>query len=128
MKSEFKEVYADRSTKELMEFKQAFQLDFKNGADPDFVRSRMDVIDEILGERDEPYETLADLKEALDAGKHPNYEVVVDNDSVHAAVYYHDDEGEETAWPDYLWSAKGDTPREVLHEAFALLGIKSRDC
>jgi hypothetical protein len=72
------------------------------------------------------YETLAAFKVALDAGKHPDAEIVVDNDCVMATVYHHDADGEETADPDYLY--RSESPREALHEAYALLGIKSQDC
>ena len=40
------------------------------------------------------YKTLKELKQALDEGKHPDCEVVVDNDSVKAIVEYYDKEGE----------------------------------
>lgn len=66
------------------------------------------------------------FKAALDAGKHAEAVIVVDNDCVMATVYHHDEEGEETADPDYLY--RSESPREALHEAYALLGIASEDC
>lgn len=66
------------------------------------------------------YNTLAEFKCAFDIGMHPHAVIVVDNDSVYAI----DDCKDSNEGILY----QSDDPREVLHEALSLLGLKSENC
>ena len=66
------------------------------------------------------YATLAQFRDAVASGKHPDATIVVDNDD----VYAFDENTDEHLW----FGPGGGSPRDALHEALALLGLKSMDC
>ena len=70
---------------------------------------------------DYKYKTLAEFKVAYYKGEHPGATIVVDNDYVSVSVPSDEDEDAE-----YLYACG--SPREMLHEALALLHLPSEDC
>ena len=74
------------------------------------------------------YKTLAEFKAAIDAGLHPNHLITVDNDNIVATDAEYDSEGDWIEPEGYVYLYQSESPREALHEAYALLGIKSEDC
>ena len=73
---------------------------------------------------DHKYKTLAEFKVAYYKGEHPGAVIVVDNDYVSVSVP--PDEDDEDADSEYLYACG--SPREMLHEALALLHLPSEDC